>query len=115
MSGLHARTAVRPPVRTPRSTPPRSWRCWSRRSPCSAVLLVRPDEAAVVDRHPTRTSLTSASIVCPSALPGASAASLATAEKGVRGTVRRDDRVRCGRGADRPSAPSPGSTAARVR
>jgi hypothetical protein len=53
-----------------------------------AVLLVRPEEAAVVDRHPTRTSLTSASIVCPSALPGASSASLTTAEKGVRGTVR---------------------------
>lgn len=53
-----------------------------------AVLLVRPEEAAVVDRGPTRTALTHASIVCPSALPGAPAAYLATTEKGVRGTVR---------------------------
>jgi hypothetical protein len=53
----------------------------------AAVLLVRPDQAADVDRPPTRTALSSASIVCPSALPGAATAYVATAEEGVRGTV----------------------------
>jgi hypothetical protein len=54
----------------------------------AAALLVRPDPVAVVDRAPTRTALTSASIVCPSALPGAPATYLTTAERGVRGRVR---------------------------
>lgn len=53
-----------------------------------AVLLVRPDRPAVVERDPTLTALTSASVVCPSALPGAPAAYLTTAEDVGRGTVR---------------------------
>src|SRR4029453_16571324 len=53
-----------------------------------ALLLVRPDQPQAVRRDPTRAALTSASIVCPSALPGAPAAYLTTAEDGARGTVR---------------------------
>jgi hypothetical protein len=53
-----------------------------------ALLLVRPDQPEAVRRDPTRTALTSASIVCPSALPGAPAAYLTTAEDRGRGTVR---------------------------
>jgi len=53
-----------------------------------ALLLVKPDQPEAVRRDPTRTALTSASIVCPSALPGAPAAYLTTAEARARGTVR---------------------------
>ena len=52
-----------------------------------AVLLVRPGDAGSTSHAPSRTALTSASVVCPTALPQASTVHLATADKGVRGEV----------------------------
>lgn len=52
-----------------------------------ALLLVQPEPAAVEPQPPTRTALTSATLVCPSALPGAPRASVATARRGVAGKV----------------------------
>ena len=53
----------------------------------AALLLVRPDDTATPAQAPTRTPLTSASVVCPSAMPGAGPAYLTTAQEHVRGEV----------------------------
>ncbi|GAA2135157.1 hypothetical protein GCM10009844_00120 [Nocardioides koreensis] len=53
-----------------------------------ALLLVRGGGDSVAEPHPpTRTSLKSATIVCPSALPGSPAAYLSTVGDGARGEV----------------------------
>jgi hypothetical protein len=52
-----------------------------------ALLLVGSDEPEDATRPPTRTALTKASIVCPSALPGAPAAYLSTQAEGADGEV----------------------------
>jgi Family of unknown function (DUF5719) len=52
-----------------------------------AVLLVRPGDAGSSTHAPSRTALTSASVVCPTALPNAPTVHLATADKGVHGDV----------------------------
>ena len=53
-----------------------------------AVLLVRPGDAGPSTHAPSRTALTSASVVCPTALPKAPTVYLATADKGVHGDVQ---------------------------
>lgn len=65
----------------------------------AALLLVRPGDTSTPAQAPTRTPLTSASVVCPSALPGAGPAYLTTAQKRVRGEVT------VGSGADTTPAP----------
>ncbi|MGI8524246.1 MAG: DUF5719 family protein [Nocardioides sp.] len=76
------------------------------------LAIVRPDEANVVDHPPTLTRLSSATLVCPSGLPGAASVSVGSTAKGAaRGaiTVRsgsgseRDLTLRGGRVADAPS------------
>lgn len=52
-----------------------------------AVLLVRPGDTGLVTHAPSRTALTSASVVCPSAMPKEPTVYLATAHKGARGDV----------------------------
>ena len=52
-----------------------------------ALLLVRGGDSVDEQHPPTRTSLKSATIVCPSALPGAPAAYLSTVSDGARGEV----------------------------
>jgi hypothetical protein len=52
-----------------------------------ALLLVRSEVPTGESQSPTRTRLASATIVCPSALPGAPAAYLSTDSKGARGGV----------------------------
>lgn len=53
-----------------------------------AVLLVRPGDAGPSTHVPSRTALTSASVVCPTALPNAPTVYVATADKGVHGDVQ---------------------------
>lgn len=53
----------------------------------AALLLVRPGELPVGTHGPARTVLTSATIVCPSALPDAPTAYLASADDGAGGRV----------------------------
>ncbi len=53
----------------------------------AALLLVRQHAPVEETGAPTRTALTRASIVCPSALPGAPTAYLSTAGKGAEGSV----------------------------
>lgn len=53
----------------------------------AALLVVRPGDTSTPAQAPTRTPLTSASVVCPSALPGAGPALLTTAQKRVHGEV----------------------------
>ncbi|MCW2845538.1 MAG: hypothetical protein JWN22_3454 [Nocardioides sp.] len=52
-----------------------------------ALLLVHQEQPAQPGQAPTRTALTSASIICPSPLPGATAALLTTAQEKVSGRV----------------------------
>ena len=52
-----------------------------------ALLLVRGGDSVDEQHTPTRTSLKSATIVCPSALPGAPTAYLSTVSDGARGEV----------------------------
>ncbi len=58
-----------------------------------AALLLHVDGVHRSSAHPTRTPLTSASVVCPAPLPGARSAYLSTTRAGVRGKValRSDD------------------------
>lgn len=52
-----------------------------------AVLAVKPGDVPDEQHPPTRTTLTSSTLVCPSALPGAPAVGLTTTADGVRGPV----------------------------
>lgn len=52
-----------------------------------ALLLVRPEATPTPVHPPERTALTRASVVCPSALPGAGPAYLTTAQKRANGEV----------------------------
>lgn len=65
----------------------------------AALLLVQPEAPAEAPQAPTRTALTNATLVCPTALPGGEQALLGTAQRGVTGTVTvragsRETRVR---------------------
>ncbi|MFC4784140.1 DUF5719 family protein [Nocardioides sp. MAHUQ-72] len=53
----------------------------------AALLLVHADEQSSDSHPPTRTSLSSASVVCPSAMPGAPATYLSTAVRDGKGEV----------------------------
>lgn len=64
-----------------------------------ALLLVRPDATPTPVHPPDRTALTRASVVCPSALPGAGPAYLTTAQEGA------DGEVMVGAGEDTEPAP----------
>jgi hypothetical protein len=64
-----------------------------------ALLLVRPDPAPTDETHPpTRTALTSATLVCPAGLPDSSPVSVGSAARGAGGQVQ------IGLGADRSPA-----------
>ena len=52
-----------------------------------SLLLVRPGDSPDLSSPPTRTTLTSASIVCPSAMPASPAGYLSTTSKGAKGRV----------------------------
>ncbi len=65
-----------------------------------ALALVQPETPVASTRAPTRTALTSATIVCPAALPGGREALVSTAQPGAAGPVE----VRAGRGGGRSTA-----------
>ena len=52
-----------------------------------SLLLVRANDPATAGHAPTRTSLKSASVVCPTEMPGAPSTYLSTVGKGVHGNV----------------------------
>ena len=52
-----------------------------------SLLLVRPGDAPDTSRPPSRTTLTSDSVVCPSAMPGSPGGYLSTSSKGAHGKV----------------------------
>ncbi|QWF23695.1 hypothetical protein KM427_08375 [Nocardioides sp. LMS-CY] len=54
----------------------------------AALLLVRPAEPAATTRPPERTTLTTATLVCPAGLPGAPELALTTVSDDVDGSVR---------------------------
>ena len=59
-----------------------------------SLLLVRANDPATEGHAPTRTSLKSASVVCPTEMPGAPSAYLSTVGKGVHGNVGGPHRLR---------------------
>ena len=75
-----------------------------------AVLLVRPGDAAPSTHAPSRTALTSASVVCPTALPKAPTVYLAPADKGVRGDVQ----VAAGKDKQKVNVSSPRASSVRA-